>query len=77
MTRENGLKFIYKMVGSDLTITTWDDVEKVEICSLGKMSVTGVGMAWRGVVGIHSSMSIPVLGLGVSNGVSRGSFRQK
>lgn len=56
MTRGNSPKFIYKMVGSDLTITTWDDVGKVEICSLGKMFVIVVGVAWRGVVGICSSM---------------------
>lgn len=48
MTRGNSLKFIYKVVGSDLTITTWDNVEKVEICSLREMFVIVVRVAWRG-----------------------------
>lgn len=64
MTRGNSLEFLSKMVGSDLTITTWDNVEKVEICSLGKMFVIAVGVGWGGVVGIRSSMSVPAQELG-------------
>lgn len=77
MTKGNSPKFRYKAEGSGLTITTWDDVEKVEICSLGKVFVIVVGVLWRGVVGIRVQCLLQCRGREVSNELSRSNFRQK
>lgn len=70
MTRGNSLEFLSKMVGSDLTITTWDNVEKVEIYSLGKMFVIVVGVGWGGAVGSAVQCLLQYRSWGVSDGVS-------
>lgn len=65
------------MVVSDWIITSWDGVEKVEICSRGKVFVLVVGVAWGREVGIHSSTSVPVPEWEFSHEVRRGRFQQR
>lgn len=62
---------------SERTITSWDGVEKVGICSQGRMFVLVVGVAWGREVGICSSVSVPVPEWEVSRGLSRGRFQQR